>query len=108
MSFDPVAFIESVMNENDITTNQMFHGDYNVEIFGDVVVEEVQTEGGKEGEGEHTEHVLQLTHPEYGVFYVYNCGSYDSYEGVEMDDDYIQVYPHNVMRVEYESYPQPQ
>lgn len=108
MSFDPVAFITQVMEDAGISANELFHADYDPEDFGIVAVAEMKSEGGIEGGGDHAEHVLQLTHPEHGVFYVYNCGSYDSYDGVEMDDDYIQVYPHNVMRVEYENYPQPQ
>lgn len=108
MSFNPVEFITQVLKDHEISTNELFNGDYPRVIFGDVLVAEMQSEGGFEGGGEHASHVLQLTHPEHGVFYVYNCGSYDSYEGVDMDIDYIQVYPHNVMRVEYESYPQPQ
>lgn len=101
MSFNPIEFLTSKMNDADISTVTLFYGDYNQEDFAPATITEVESIGGGEGGGECAEHVIKLEHPEHGTFYIRNSGYYYSYAGVEMDANYREVFPRQVLRTEY-------
>lgn len=101
MSFNPIDFLTTKMAVADISPVGLFYNDYNQVDFAPATITEVESIGGSEGGGERAEHVIEMIHPDHGTFYIRNNGYYYSYCGVEMDSNYREVFPRQVLRTEY-------
>lgn len=64
-------------------------------------LEEVDGEGGDEGEGEYVERVYAIRKNTKHLAYIRVTGCYISYDGTTWDSEYKQVFPHQVTRIEY-------
>ena len=64
------------------------------------IYELVYSEGGGEGEGEHVDRVYKVT---IGTEFLYlrRTGHYDSYNGIDWNNDWAVVYPREVVVTQY-------
>lgn len=63
----------------------------------------IERVGGREGSGEHTHSIMSMVNATTGevVGYVRMTGTYNSYDGTEWDEDFVEVVQREVMVTQF-------